>query len=503
MVRNLQAPANNIPLNLKLSGNKGEVMKNGIRDAVAILLAFWIMIMFGKGVGAYEGKSEDENWLSNNNVSVASDGEWSFIFYLAADNDQEEYADATIDQLLAGTDGVENHPQILVFIDRQSVPGTEVFEISGGKIISLLTSEEEEEEQDSSDPAVLQNFATQALELATNEKVAFVMKSEGLSWRGIGRDNTHEAESDDMLMPVGDVAGALIAAREITGKDVDLLVLEGAIMAFVEVVYELGETAPILLASQSKIQPDGIPWQMVIEDLIQAPAMSGKELGIAITDNHIEYYSDKGNNGVPGLDTSTNFASMTVYDMSQVSDVLEAHKTWAETTWLLFDDIYNILPHARDLSDVGGFGEITEFDYQSDIKTFMLEGLRLIDEAELDFPQLTKDVDAYLEAQDKLIIYEQSPTDGFKLKAANGLSIWYPPTWNKYETRDESDEVFGSTMHYEDSAIDLDWVKDSNWTTYLFEYFDRADANLAGNGPDGDEPPKPGVFRKIDEVTEN
>jgi len=161
------------------------------------------------------------------------------------------------------------------------------------------------------------------------------------------------------------------------------------------------------------------------------------------------------------------------------------------------------LPHARDLSDVGGYGDITDFDYQSDIKTFMLEGLRLIDEAGLNFSELKVAVDDYLAEQNKLIVYEQSPEDGFKLQSANGLSIWYPPTWNKYETSDENDEVFGSTMHYEDHEIGLDWVSDSNWITYLFEYFDRADANLAGNGPDGDEPPKPGVFDKVNSIDED
>lgn len=433
-------------------------------------------------------------WASQgmNDADSGGDPQWTFIFYLAADNEQEAYADATIAQLKAGTDGVENHPQILVLIDRLSVDGTEVFEVVAGEVQELATYEE----QNTADGTVLEDFATYALGLAAYENVAFVMKSEGLSWRGIGRDNTHDEEIDQ-LMPTGDLAEAL------TGKGIDLLVLEGSLMAFMEVVYELRDAAPILLATQSKIQPDGLPWEMVIEDLGETPGMTSTELGIAITDNHIEYYSDKGNNGVPNLDTSINFAAMTVFDLSHIGAVRDAHMTWAETTWDLFDEIYNILPHARDLSDVGGYGDITEFDYQSDIQTFMLEGLRLIDEAGLSFPKLNEAVDAYLAKQDNLIVYERSPEDGFKQQSANGLSIWYPPTWNKYETSDESDEVFGSTMHYEDPEIGLDWVSDSNWTTYLFEYFDRADANLAGNGPEDDEPPKPGVFDKIDSIDED
>jgi cysteine peptidase C11 family protein len=434
-------------------------------------------------------------WAGPGMDDVDSGGEpqWTFIYYLAADNEEESFADNTLTQLLAGTDKVSNHPQILVMIDRLSVPGTEVFEIAGGEIIPLTTHEE----QNSADGAVLQEFTDYALGLAEHDNVAFVMKSEGLSWRGIGRDNTHDEEVDDQLMSNGDLAEALITAQSLAGKNVDLLVLEGAIMAFMEVIYELRDAAPVLLASQSKIQPDGLPWEMIIETLGETPAMSNEELGIAITDSHLEYYSDKGNNGVPKADTSTNFAALTVFDLSQIDNVRDAHMFWAATTWPLFDDIYNILPHARDLSEVGGFGEITEFDYNFDILTFMLQGLRLIEEANLSFPELTAAVNVYLTEQAKLVIYERNPNDGFKLKAATGLSIWYPPTWMKYDTTDESDEVFGSTMYYEDPAIDLDWIEDSNWRTYLFEYFDRADANLAGNGPEGDEPPKPGVFDKI------
>lgn len=425
---------------------------------------------------------------------TGGDPQWTFIFYLAADNEQEAYADNTLAQLVAGTARVPNHPQILVLLDRLSVPGTEVFEIADGEIVEPW----DDEEQNTADGAVLEEFATYALNLAEHDNIAFVVKSEGFSWRGIGRDNTHADDVPDQLMTNGVLADALENARLATGRQVDLLVLEGSIMGFIEVVYELRETAPVLLATQSKIQPDGLPWEMVIEDLGAAPDMTARELGIAVTDDLLEYYSDKGNNGVPGLDTSTNFAAMTVYDLEHVTDVLAAHREWADITQGLFDEIYNVLPHARDLSEVGGFGEVTDFDYNFDLRTFMEESLRLLDQEGLSYPELDAVVKDYLEAQDKLIIYERSPADGFKLRAAEGLSIWYPPTWNKYDTRDENSDLFGSTMYYEDPAIGLDWVDDSTWLDYLFAYFDRADAKLAGKGVDGDEPPKPGVFRRMD-----
>ena len=45
------------------------------------------------------------SWAGNQGISdpQAAEAEWTIIYYLAADNDQEAYADSTINQLLAGT----------------------------------------------------------------------------------------------------------------------------------------------------------------------------------------------------------------------------------------------------------------------------------------------------------------------------------------------------------------------------------------------------------------
>ncbi len=86
------------------------------------------------------------SWAGNEGFGdpEATEAECTIIYYLAADNDQEAYADSTINQLLAGTANTANHPQVLVMIDRLSVSGTEVFEVAGGvkgerDVLNLLT----------------------------------------------------------------------------------------------------------------------------------------------------------------------------------------------------------------------------------------------------------------------------------------------------------------------------------------------------------------------------
>ena len=95
--------------------------------------------------------------------------EWTLIYYLAADNDQEYFADNTLSKLLSGTEQFSNHPQIIIFLDRFTTEGIEVFEISNGKKIPLATMAE----LNSADEIVLQNYATNALEFAKHDNIGF------------------------------------------------------------------------------------------------------------------------------------------------------------------------------------------------------------------------------------------------------------------------------------------------------------------------------------------
>ena len=78
------------------------------------------------------------------------------------------------------------------------------------------------------------------------------------------------------------------------------------------------------------------------------PGMSGAELAVQIVDDHVAHYGAKGNHGDPGADTSINFAAMTAFDLSYMDAVAAAHWHWAAVTYPLFDDLHNLLPHARD-----------------------------------------------------------------------------------------------------------------------------------------------------------
>lgn len=459
-----------------------------------VSLVVMLMVTWGCGQGTVEqpdldassAEAKKKAGQGDNNPSqpgenpepvVTEPSSWSLFFYLAVDNELEAAGDLSLANIFEATAGLEHHPRILVLVDRLSTPGTEVFEIAGGQKAMVATFDE----QVTSDPAVLQEFVAMALSSYASEMNALVIKSEGFSWRGTCRDNTHPGEELDTLMSNGGVAEALIAAQAAADTSLDMLVMEASCMGFIEVIHELRDAVDLLLTSETKIQPNGgIPWPMIIGDMAVDGDISPLDLGVAISDNHRDYWEDKGNQGDPAADTHADFASMSVLDMTKLGPVIASYNAYCEAIVPLFEELRNVLPHARDLSEIGGYGGITDSDFQHDIVTFQNAALMLIEQKGLSYPGLAAAIAAYQEAHYNVVLYNVYP-DKYHDKT-QGLSIWYPPTYNKYDTTDPvGDVVFGSTIFYEDPDIALDWIVDSKWLWYLDEYF-RANYN-AGDQP--------------------
>jgi hypothetical protein len=118
-------------------------MRKELGGVSVILLVFFIAGMCWASPGMNAAKFGGQDRVNESDVSKGGDAQWTFLFYLAADNEQEAYADATIAQLLAGTDRVRNHPEIIVLLDRLSSNEIEVFKVFAGEVQTLATYEEQ------------------------------------------------------------------------------------------------------------------------------------------------------------------------------------------------------------------------------------------------------------------------------------------------------------------------------------------------------------------------
>jgi hypothetical protein len=135
----------------------------------------------------------------------------------------------------------------------------------------------------------------------------------------------------------------------------------------------------------------------------------------------------------------------------------------------LFSDLYNLLPHARDRSMVGTFGSTTDADYTSDIGAFMNGTQELLEERGVAYEDLDRAINAFWTTYREALVVELH-AEKYRW-VPHGLSIWYPPSPNRFDTPEKDDAPFASEMDYTDPGIDLDFVNDSTWLDYLLAYF--------------------------------
>jgi hypothetical protein len=428
--------------------------------------------------------------------------------------------------LIEATRPASGAVRALVLVDRLTEDGLSLFEIADGAVVPLSTWEE----QNTAEPAVLEAFVTLGATRYPDSTTALFVTGEGHGWRGICRDReAGDPEAAEDLMSVHEIAGALDNAAA-AGALVDLLVFNGANMASIEVAYELRDTVPLMVATQSQIQEDGIPYGMFVADLIESPDMSVAEFATCIVEAHVEYYSG-GKSGAsakkrtagsadPGdgeldpdsdsagqaqsatalaagdaatadpVDADPNatgdgrerlaygggqiaqdFANLCALDLSRIGDVVVAHTEFSTLLAGLMEDLHNVIPAARDASMVGHHNDISDYDYLSDIYTFVSVLGELLDERrEETYPELRSAMDAYRSAHEQALVAEAHAE---KFHNTNGLSIWYPGSLNSYELRDSGNVElkFGETFFYEDPALGLDFVTDSAWVDYLYAYY--------------------------------
>ena len=397
--------------------------------------------------------------------SAFGSDKWTVLIYCSADQSDtlESSLEVELSALQDATKPSSNDVNIVVLVDKFSEQGSSIYEVEDGNITEIETRDEE----NTADPVVLQNFVSYGLDNYPAERTVLIIKGEGLGWRGICLDRNDGVETDLNLMTVDEIATVLKGQERI-----DLLVFNGNNMAMIEVAYELREAVPYMVATQSQIQKDGIPYGMFITDLVQTPDMSAAAFAEEIVNDHVEYYSPKGNLGQGPVDTSQNFANMVALDLSKIDLVVKKHTVFAKILGDLIPDLHNIVPHARDLSMVGHFNDIDDYDYLSDISTFATEVVGLLDEKNGNsYSELRNAVDEYLTAFEEAVVAEAHAD---KFHNVHGLSIWYPPSLRKYNVRDFGsldDLEFAQTFHYEDADLYLDFITDSSWVNYLMEYY--------------------------------
>jgi len=217
--------------------------------------------------------------------------EWTFIIYMAADNDLEQYAIHNFNQLEAVRYG--NAPiSIIVLLDRSPYYDQTNGNWSDTRLFEIISDPEghspimksprlnswelglfvdKDTDLNTADWRVLSGLIDFAKRVYPAEHYALFIWGHGTGWSSIAHDDTSK---DSMSLPD--------FRRAIAGKNLSVIGFDTCFGAVLEVVYEIKDHAELFIGSQGLIPASGWDYYALFTDFIQNPDLSISNLGKSI-----------------------------------------------------------------------------------------------------------------------------------------------------------------------------------------------------------------------------
>lgn len=239
------------------------------------------------------------------NISAGTKGSgWTYLIYLAANNNLSTSACYNIQQMLAAN----GDPSVrLIVMSKQNSyysGGTD------GKVHCYAISAHVKQaltcptnNGDTQDKATLSSFISWGLANYGSTRNALVLWSHGDGWKnavtkGAIADDSSSSSSD--LMSISDIQSAISTglsnAKSASGTafsnaKLDLLNFDACLMAMYEVGYAMQDVANYLVASEDSIPGDGNPYTDVVNRMVSNPSQDAATLASGIVADYYNYYN--------------------------------------------------------------------------------------------------------------------------------------------------------------------------------------------------------------------
>jgi len=276
---------------------------------------------------------------TNNNDDLVKDSQgpsekrkWTFIIYMAADNDLEAAAIADFNELEAVNYGA-SPISILVLLDRHNSydmtngnwSDTRLFEIKSdpGGLTPIIHSpwidcpelgllKNTETELNTSDPLVLSNLINFAKRAYPAEQYALFIWGHGTGWRG-GVNNNDFLPEPAKAIAFDDSQRQYMSlpsfGRAVAGKGLSLIAFDTCYGALLEVAYQIKNDAMLFVGSEGEIMSTGWDYTALFTDFIGKRNLSISNLGDAIQNQFSKHYA------------SLNNATISQIQLSQVNNL--------------------------------------------------------------------------------------------------------------------------------------------------------------------------------------
>jgi len=257
----------------------------------------------------------DKNIDIQNEFSV-SERKWTFIIYMAADNDLEYAAIANFKELEAVNYG--NTPiSILVLLDRSPYydmtngnwSGTRLYEIKTDIYNTALINstrlncpelgltKDTDVNLNTADPLVLSKLIDFSKRVYPAENYALIIWGHGTGWRS--NADSFNSKSPLKAIAFDDTHGQYMSlpafGRAIENKGLSVIGFDTCYGAVLEVAYQIRNNAEILIGSEGAILSSGWNYTSLFNDFINKPELSIINLSASIIKQFSERYSSLSN----------------------------------------------------------------------------------------------------------------------------------------------------------------------------------------------------------------
>ncbi|MDR1803602.1 MAG: hypothetical protein LBQ94_08350 [Treponema sp.] len=260
--------------------------------------------------------SSCEQAVFTDSQGVSIGRRWTFIVYMAADNDLESAAIADLNEMEAVR--LNAHISILALVDRhpgydmtnENWPDTRLFEIRtdpGGLNSTIVSSrldcpelglsKEMETELNTADPLVLSHLIDFAKRSYPAEQYALFVWGHGTGWRsGPSAETSREPVK---AVAFDDTHGQYMTlpsfGRAVAGKGLSLIGFDTCYAAVLELAYQIRNDAELFAGSEGETLSNGWDYTSLFTDFLGKPDLTVNDLGDSIQDSFAAQYASMNN----------------------------------------------------------------------------------------------------------------------------------------------------------------------------------------------------------------
>ena len=365
-------------------------------------------------------------------LSLAGDQDtektWTIALYIDADNDFDTYWEGQSLPWLLNIPAAE-HLHILAFVDRLSVEGTEIVEISGGTVTSLDTPETTPE-RNFGDGATFSWFLKTAYSFYETDHLAVVAWDHGNAWTGFCRDDSSYGDKITLK--------EMQDAIESAGVTIDILSFDACALGSIETAYQASLTGLVkyLVASEELVPGTGFPYDLMFTPLANDPARCPRQVSCDMVKGWAEYYDPI---------SWAWYATLGSIDIEALTLSMPSIMNWCGAMSAGLPEYYwDYRTALRDSYYV------CNSQYQTDMVDI---GNHLLADPDVTDPTLVEATKAMIDAVDGAIVRLDN-TD--RSAACGGISIW----WGVRNTWVYSSEAYS----------DISFAQASGWYGFLDSY---------------------------------